>query len=347
MARGERTVLPLGLLLAIPGLAYVLSFAVLAIRHGTWNLSGVVIHEGGAYTLFRTVLYASHFLGHVPVHTVLALFFVGTTLRLSGPDAGSFSRRGTLGLAVALLAFLALCVALALTLFGLEDTLAYVLQRRQRVLDDTPGGAWMLHLPSTVAMFLFIPVFIAAGRAVFGRRVAPGPQGRGLQVASIALGVALTLVIAPDVRTLARVFVDPRYLGHAVREIATFPVTYFPVPLYFILRREPNASASGQMPIMTSPVRMLVALGAGFVALFAYECAVSLSVGLGAITQKPAFAGPHGLGVPYLLASHTFEHVLDSIYFGLLCLVLFGWAGRKTWHPEARAADIASLRAPG
>jgi hypothetical protein len=51
-----------------------------------------------------------------------------------------------------------------------------------------------------------------------------------------------------------------------------------------------------------------------------------LSVGIGSLAQKPFFAKKCELGIPYLLASHYFEHFPDTIYFTLLSLFLYGVA---------------------
>ena len=53
-----------------------------------------------------------------------------------------------------------------------------------------------------------------------------------------------------------------------------------------------------------------------------YQISASLMAGIGDIAQKPSFAHGGKLTIPYLLASHYFEHVLDSIFFTLLTLFL-------------------------
>ena len=52
-------------------------------------------------------------------------------------------------------------------------------------------------------------------------------------------------------------------------------------------------------------------------------------MGIGELAQKPPFARTGALGVPYLLASHNFEHVLDTIYFTLVTLLLWSIAPRR------------------
>jgi hypothetical protein len=52
-------------------------------------------------------------------------------------------------------------------------------------------------------------------------------------------------------------------------------------------------------------------------------------VGIGQLAQTPPFAKAGTLSVPYLLASHYFEHLLDTIYFTLLTLLLWSFASRR------------------
>ena len=54
-----------------------------------------------------------------------------------------------------------------------------------------------------------------------------------------------------------------------------------------------------------------------------YQTHLPLRAGIGNLAQKSSFAVEGRLGVPYLLASHYFEHFLDTIYFTLLCLILY------------------------
>lgn len=54
----------------------------------------------------------------------------------------------------------------------------------------------------------------------------------------------------------------------------------------------------------------------------AYQSWTALEAGIPELAQKPSFAAEDGLGIPYLLASHYFEHFLDTCFFALLCLML-------------------------
>jgi hypothetical protein len=76
--------LKMKLLISLPIIAYGVSYLVLALYHGKIFIFTTIVHEGGTHTLTRTIFYASHFLVHVPVHTVLAFLFTGTFLCLTG-----------------------------------------------------------------------------------------------------------------------------------------------------------------------------------------------------------------------------------------------------------------------
>lgn len=250
---------------------------------------------------------------------------------LVGPPGVRRGPMGTRSLAVLLCAFLALCLALSLAAFGVEDTVAYILQRRQRAGGYAVGGSWNLHLPSTVLMLLLIPPYLAAAAHLLRLPLRPGAAGRGLLCAGAGLVVAMTLAV--NLRTpapLVGLWSDPRYMAHSVRELATFPLTYLPLPLasFHWIARRPDA----RTPADTYGPALLAcaALLAVFLVGFGHQVRVSLDAGIPAMAQAPAFARGGSLSVPYLLSSHYFEHFLDSIYFWLLSLWLY-----------ARAADQA------
>ncbi|MDY0040986.1 MAG: hypothetical protein RBS57_11810, partial [Desulforhabdus sp.] len=112
--------LPLCSLLVIPIAVYFISYTYLAFYHGQVFIFNTIVHEGGIYTLLQDTFYASHFLGHVPVHTTIALFFVGALLSLkSGYGVTRFRQNMDL-LLVALIFFLAISFFLSLSVFGHE-----------------------------------------------------------------------------------------------------------------------------------------------------------------------------------------------------------------------------------
>jgi len=315
--------LPLKLLLIVPGSVYAVSYLYLAVYHHDAFLFDNVIHEGGTHTLLESIFYFSHFLGHVPVVTVLALLFTGTWLCLTRTDDERKER--TAPLWITIVALLAVSFVLSLAVFGQEDTFSFITQQKQAVEIYRPGGSWNLHLPSTVSLFFFIPVFLFMTNLLFGAGNAPNSSGRRYWLSGFALFVLVTILCnLGDLSAPFTLWADPRYLAHGVRELLTFPLTYFPIPLYFFYRNRTAGGKAGKKLIL-----LISGLGMVFLAVFLYQCILPLSAGIGDLAQKPAFAEGGRLSIAYLLASHYFEHVLDSVYFTLLCLLLYVHATRK------------------
>lgn len=305
-------------LAALPPLVLLASYVELARYHGSWWLWGTVVHESGTLTLLETTLYASHFLGHVPVHVVLALLLAGSFAMVASGERRAPSSRGIGLLAAGVAALLAFSVALALAWFGDEDTLAYVLQQRQRAGSYDAGGSWALHLPSTQLQLGLIPLAAAAAAWVYAGRLRPGRAGGGLVGTAVAGILGVTWLVGGPALAV-EVWTDPRYLAHSVREVATFPVLYYPVPLAVWLaaaeRRRPRELPDRGALRVLALLAVLVAVGVGI------QAWISLAVGIDTMSQRPAFAGGEPLGIPYLLASHYFEHVLDAAFFVLVALL--------------------------
>jgi len=308
-------------LLAIPVCAYAISYVYLAYYHGSLNLFQTVVHEGGTHTLLETIFYAPHFLGHVPVYTVLALYFTGVCLAYREGDSRAVRPMGVLW-GLLLIFLLAGSFMLSIKHFGSEYTYSYILQSRQSVSRYEPGGAWNLHLPSTVLLFFFIPVYIYCLKIFFGKSIGKSSHGNIYIILSILFFLFMTVLVNHNLKTPFLIWENPRYLGHSVRELATFPVTYFPIVLFFFLKKEPSSEAVSPLQKKRQQ-RLIPGLFCIFLLGLGYQVIVSLSAGIGTLAQKPSFARDGNLGILYLLSSHFFEHVLDMIYFILLCLLLF------------------------
>lgn len=319
--RGRLAELDPRVLLAVPAAAYLLSYLELAVYHRTAWLWDTVVHENGRYTLLETTLYASHFLGHVPVLLTISLAAAGSWRAMSPPVATAPSRRRTVALATALIVLLVGSAVLAVTHFGADDTLAFVRQLRQRPDLDVRGGSWNLHLGSTMLQLALIPGVVWLVRRLWARPVVPSRDGGLLLAAAAVLVVAVTIAANDDpAAALVTAWTDPRYLAHSVRELLTFPVTYYPIPLAFLLAAEGRVAAPAPRSRRLDAVVLL--LLAAFAAAFAYQAVVPLAGGIGELAQRPTFAHGGRLSIPYLLASHAFEHVLDSVFFTLLTLLL-------------------------
>jgi hypothetical protein len=306
--------------LAIPLCIYGISYAYLAFYHGSLNLFQTVVHEGGTHTLLETVFYAPHFLGHVPVYTVLALYFTGVYLNYRDGDSLHVRRSGLLW-ALLLILLLTGSFILSIKHFGSEYTYSSILQSRQSVSRYEQGGAWNLHLPSTVLLFFFIPVYIYCMK-IFFTSIGKSSHGNIYIILSIIFFLFMTLLVNHNLKVLFLLWENPRYLAHSVRELATFPVTYFPIVLFFFFKNEtPRHEASS---LFKKRQQRLIHIFL-FIFLFGlgYQVVVSLSSGIETLAQKPSFAKGGNLGILYLLFSHYLEHVLDTIYFIFLCFLLF------------------------
>lgn len=156
---------------------YVISYLYLAYYHGKILIFNTIVHEGGTYTLLQDIFYPSHFLGHVPVHTMLAFLFIGSYLCLSGFNFNTYSNKKIQNLLILLILFLVLSFFLSLTIFGYEDTFAFICQKKQGVGIYAEGGSWNLHLPSSMLQFLLIPVYIYVFKNIYDRSIEPSSSG--------------------------------------------------------------------------------------------------------------------------------------------------------------------------
>lgn len=295
-------------LLLIPPATYLASYLYLAFFHHKFWLWNTVVHESGRLTLLETSLYASHFLGHIPTLVVIALLF-STWFKLLSKEGGGWSWNWFESLA-----FTAVCFAGSVAWFGLQDTLGYVTLSKQSEVRNASGGSYLLHLPSTLSLTILIPLFIAFAQVVVGQR----PQWHARHLKTLAAIIAAAIVFAIIVAPSSFLFSlhDPRYLAHSVRELATFPLTYFPIPIAFWLARRAGGEA-----IDLQAKRGLAILAILSVLLLIYQVTIPLGSGINSLAQHPSFS-PGPLPVSYLLASHYFEHILDTLFFTAVCFTL-------------------------
>ena len=311
------------LLLAIPLAVYILSYIYLAFYHNEIFLFKTIIHEGGTYNFLETLFYATHFVGHIPVHTVLALYFSGIYLCMNGRPAYRVESSRLLWLSISLVLLISAGFLISFLWFGTEDTISFLLQKKQSVTRYEQGGSWNLHLPSTMMQFLLIPIYIYLAKWLFKSPVKLNFKGVNIIVASVLLCIFMTwLVNDSPLSTVIEIWKEPRYLAHSVRELATFPVTYYPFALYFMLNhKNPHGSqkVTGDWTLQVSIITALFL----FTILFAYQSIIPLMVGIGNLAQNPDFAKGGELSILYLLSSHYFEHFLESLYFILMSLLIY------------------------
>ena len=305
-------------------MVYFLSYIYLAIYHSDWWLFDTIVHEGGEYDLLETAFYASHFIGHIPTYIILSLYFVGIYLLISEIKPIRVTWNRLLMLASAMVLLLVFSAYIAVNWFGYEETVNYVLQKKQSVERYEEGGSWNLHLPSTLMQFLLIPAFIIVAKWIFSSRMVAGRKGIWMAISAVVFTHLITVIVnSSALSAYQTIWTDPRYLAHSVRELATFPLIYYTIPLYIFLMQSRNRQSSR---LVAAPRSVKIAgwiTGTLFLLLFAYQCIVPLQVGIGDLAQKPDFAKGGELPILYLLASHYFEHFLDSLFFILFSLILF------------------------
>jgi len=294
-------------------LIYILSYFYLAAYHHTLNLFNINVHESGKLNFAEVLFYSSHFLAHIPVHIVITLVFTGSIWLFSAQiQRVKFSSALIL---ILLLFFLGMVVIHSVVVFGKIDTLDYVLQKKQGYNIFGEGGSWKLHLVSTISLVFFIPVYVFFFLKILNLKILWNKQGFIFIGAGILLIPVFSYICEGNfLSDLKYVFTNNRYLAHSVRELVTFPVTYF--PLFFIIFydfREINlklnfkADKSIQWFILFSLVI--------FIILFMYQTVLPLKEGISNLSQKPDFMKSYHLPLLYLITSHFFEHFLDTIFF--------------------------------
>jgi hypothetical protein len=329
--------LDLRILLLVPLFTYLASYFYLAYYHNRLWLLNTVVHEGGTYAFWQDLLYASHFLGHIPIHVMLSLILVGSYLSLTHSDLLQKIWAGAMPIGLVLFLFVSVSIILSCQVFGTQDTWDFISQQKQSVITYGEGGPWNLHIPNSMLLFALIPVYVFSTKMVFGQNIHGSANGLLLISAALAIFLLVTFLVNQNViPTILSIWQTPRYLAHSVRELATFPLTYFPLPLYFMLRNE-RVPHKTPRQVSRRLVLLVAVLSIGFALGLAYQASVSFSHGAGNLAQKPTFAKGGQLGVPYLLASHYFEHFLDTVFFLLFTLFVFNLT--HTWF-KARNRDF-------
>jgi len=214
--------------------------------------------------------------------------------------------------------------------FGWADTWIFIRQQKQSVVTYVQGGSWNLHLPSTLMQFFLMPVYVYVLRKILRRPVSLNSAGAGYIVVGILLLVAGTIAFNKNaLGAIVPIAQNPRYLAHSVRELVTFPLIFYPLPLYVVLKFAERPKLEKSMNEGRLWIAM-VFLSIIFLMGFFYQALVPLIHGIGSLAQKPEFAHGKELSIAYLLASHYFEHFLDTIYFTLVCVLLYaGFTSRQ------------------
>lgn len=304
-------------------LVYILSYMYLAFYHKTINLSGVIIHESGALNFTEAMFYSSHFLAHIPVHIVLILVFAGCIILFS--DGSIVFKASLKQLVFILLLFLTATLVHSLLVFGAEDTFEYILQKKQGHNIYGEGGSWKLHLASTISLLFLIPPYTFVFLSLLGLKTGWNRKGFFFISAGLVLIPVFSILCDGNFFSgLSQAFTSNRYLAHSVRELITFPLTYF--PLFFLVSYNFNNFSFRINKQILNPAKAFILISTIiFLILFAYQTVLPLKEGIGNLSQKPDFTRGESLPLLYLITSHYFEHFLDTLFFVLSALIILKW----------------------
>ncbi|NOT48116.1 MAG: hypothetical protein HOP17_10265, partial [Acidobacteria bacterium] len=296
---------------------FAISYCYLAWWHGEIFLWNTLIHENGRLTLSGSLFYFDHFIACLPMIVLFSLFTAGGFALAGHPTTAIDKFRASFAaatlLAVAVLLILGSLAASIYTVGG-QRTIDYALQRIERDGVMSTGGNWnQLQLSN-------VPIALGAISLSYAFIMfAPGAGGqRDFRLATggkICIAVATILMIGISALTFPgwQAFLNPRWMAHSVRELATYPLTGIPIALIGILLAERYMSGQKAWVVKVGSIS-LIPIAVGLV-IVAGQLIWLMNVDVMAMAQKPSFSAD-GLSIPYLLTSHVFEHFLD---FVLIC----------------------------
>jgi hypothetical protein len=240
-------------------------------------------------------LYFNHFLREIAIDTLFALCIFWTYQTI--PPGGLFQDLGDhfALLLAAWLGFLVWVFLGSIRKVGLKGTLLDLFQFRELDTVIQFGSHWQMHFLSTLALMILLAL--------------PGtfkkPAFSGWIGVAFLLFIALSLVF----RTGRKALTDRRWLMHGGREILTYTF------VVAIPALGPIAAPLGSR--LLNPTALTFGAGALLLGILAYYGWVYLRTDVGALSQGD-------FEVPYLIASHFFEHALDVVYIYLLVATLLG-----------------------
>ncbi len=322
MAVGEAGLV--AILLGLPMLYLAVSYGYLVRWHRKAWLLRTIIHENGRLTLLGSVFYFDHFVACVPMVTVFALCTAGgvavTAQVPAHVDVAGARLAALLLLGAATMLIVAAFIAAVLTV-GWQRTIDYTLQRIERDGVLSKGGNWNQLQLSNVPIAVGT-IGAASTLRWLGAEVGASGDASlfGSGIACIAAGIALLVGLGVLCWCSWEAFRNPRWLAHSMREVATFPLTGIPIALASIVLTVHALFGVGTWSVQPSWLALLlVGVAGGIVAL---EFAAVRDVDVLAIAQKPSFAN-EGMSIPYLLAAHVFEHLLDFVLLALMAAGLY------------------------
>lgn len=301
------------ILLGCPVVVLAGSYALLAVRHGAWNLFPAIIHENGRYTLTETIFYFRHFVRELPVNTLIALA-LGILACLHSPlgaDRGPerSERLSKLRRRAGLAALFMAVAAILLTWLQLDRRETWIELAQYRTRDELSefGSHWRYHLLHIVDSVLFCLGLLLVVRGC----TSTGTVNRCCIRGMIAWWLVFALITYGFGSPL-RALTDPLYLAHQAREIETHRLLTLCPVLGCILWIDRRLEATFQHE--KSGRRML------WRGVFWMAAATTIPLGIFFTLRHadiPALAGRRA-DLWQLAAAHHFEHVLDNVYVVLL-----------------------------
>lgn len=321
------------MLLALPITYFVVSYAYLAWWHKKAFLWNTPIHENGRLTMAGSLFYFDHFIGCVPTVVVFAFCIAGGVAATSGvPSFTDRSRAATIAavlLGIAALQLVSAFVASVLTA-GWERTIDYALQRIERDGVMSRGGNWNQLVLSNIPI-AFGAIGVSSSLAMSAAGSDAGWSGSAIGGA-LCMGVAGGVLVGISVVTFPgwQSFLNPRWMAHSIRELATYPLTGIPIALAssLLVARYLSGVDTWLIQVRTPS---LILMGAGSLILI-WQLKYLQGADVHAMAQRPPFASG-GLSIPYLLFSHVFEHFLDFVFIapltgGIYALVVLALTSR-------------------
>lgn len=293
--------------LIIPGAVILGAYIWMAIDRGALDLSGVIVHESGRYTLAATVFYFSHFLREIPTDLGMALF-----LAAGRPGRARIGTRPVrYGLLVCALMLCLAALLQAMADEGIRSAMLDLLQFRTRDGLVEYGSHWRYHWLSTIWFGVAVSHLAAI---ISGGESEKKDQGnRFLKYVPWLYFLLLTGIFGMS----GRIFLDVRYAGHQAREIMTHGLITLMIGLALILVPRTSGGITGWKAVFhtgdrTSWLRMAILAGIPL-----YLAVVTLS---GDVMSE----GQSKLGPSAMIGAHFFEHTLDYLLVILLAVPMTG-----------------------
>lgn len=302
------------LLVASPLAYFIISYCYLVWWHKKLFLWDTLVHENGRLTLAGSMFYFDHFIACVPMIAVFAMVTAGGFALAGHPSVAFNKSRASIASAVLLgFSIIMISVAFMASIYtvGQQRTVDYALQRIERDGVMSKGGNWnqlqLSNLPIALgAISLSGTLMMFTGSASTTSNARLRTAGKVCVAAAAAITFAVSSVVFPGWDG----FLNPRWMAHSIRELATYPLTGIPIALGSILVTEWFLSGLKTWTIRISSLS--IALIVAGIIIMAGQLIWLLNVDVLAIAQKPSFA-KDGLSIPYLLTAHVFEHFLDFI----------------------------------